>query len=40
MIGFVIGMFVGCMIGVFIMALCITAKRANEDYEQLNNENE
>ena len=40
MIGFVIGLFTGGLFGILTISLCIAAKGADEDYEQLNQENE
>ena len=36
MIGFIIGLFVGGFLGVFVMCLCNAASRADNNMEQMN----
>ena len=36
MIGFIIGMFVGGFLGVFVMCLCNVASRADNNIERMN----
>ncbi len=36
MIGFIIGLFVGGFLGVFIMCLCNVASRADDEMEKMN----
>lgn len=38
MLGFIIGLFVGCFIGVAVMALCNAASKADEQMEKFNND--
>ena len=40
MIGFIIGLFVGGFLGVFVMCLCIVASRADNNIEQMKNAEE
>lgn len=35
MLGFIIGLFVGCFFGVFVMCLCNVASRADDDMANL-----
>lgn len=37
MIGFIIGLFVGGFLGVFVMCLCNMASRADNNIEQMKN---
>ena len=37
MIGFIIGLFVGGFLGVFVMCLCNVASRADNNIEQMDN---
>ena len=37
MIGFIIGLFVGGFLGVFVMCLCHVASRADNNIEQMEN---
>ena len=37
MIGFIIGLFVGGFLGVFVMCLCNMASRADNNIEQMEN---
>ena len=40
MIGFIIGLFVGGFLGVFVMCLCNVASRADNNIEQIENAKE
>ena len=40
MIGFIIGLFVGGFLGVFVMCLCNMASRADNNTEQMKNAEE
>ncbi len=37
MVGFIIGLFVGGFLGVFVMCLCNVASRADNNIEQMEN---
>ena len=37
MVGFIIGLFVGGFLGVFVMCLCNVAARADNNIEQMDN---
>ena len=38
MVGFIIGLFAGGFLGVFVMCLCNVASRADNNMEQMNSE--
>ena len=40
MVGFIIGLFVGGFLGVFVMCLCNVASRADNNIEQIENAKE
>ena len=40
MIGFIIGLFAGSFLGVFVMCLCHVASRADNNIEQMENAEE